>query len=125
MDIEIRQGHYLVLRNPFRSIIIQIMITTHHRVSTFLTASLHYDSFWWRVSTCLLFVCSLVCLLFCLFFVCDAFCLLHVFRLKTETKPYFELLRTAPQDTRFSRYCCFNHCHKSNDLHITQKHCLF
>ena len=124
MDIEIRHDHYIVFRNPVRSIIILIMITAHYRASTFLTVSLHYDSFWWRVNTCLFVVCSFVCLLVC-YFVCDAFCLRNIFLLKTDTKPYFELLKAAPQDARFSRYCCFDHCQKSNDLNITQKHCLF
>jgi len=103
------------------------MIIAHNRTYTFLRVSLHYDSFWWRINTCL-FVRSYVCLFVSLcvvFFVCDAFCFRQVFRLKTDTKPYFELLKRAPQDARFSRYCCFDHCQKSNDRHITQKHCLF
>ena len=80
--------HYLVCRNPFSSIIILIMITAHHRASTFLTVSLHYDSFWWRISTCTFVVfCSFVLFICLSVFVCDAFCLPHVFRLKTDTKP--------------------------------------
>jgi len=102
MDIEICYNHYLVFRKPFGSIITLIIIIAHHRASTFLTVSLHYDSFWWRMSLFFYFV---------LFFVCDAFCLPHVFRLKTDTKPYFELLKRAPQDARFSRYC-FDLCQK-------------
>jgi hypothetical protein len=231
------------------------MITAHHRASTFLTVSLHYDNFWWRVNTCL-FVCLFVCLSVCLWRVLPStylsfenrykntvtvylncptsvtiFCklavstdpsqgiytyrgieaallILQLFTrwdstsdfqqptplharsrmsknqatcgktpciaqtmntcaLKQENSiliwktgvpdlypcsyrqlhslsshfpdclvrdlnygpwpvtPYFELLKRAPQDASFSRYCCFDHFKKRNDPHITQKQCLF
>ena len=94
MDTEIRYDYYLVFRNPFRSIIILIMITAYHRACTFLTVSLHCDSFCWCIITCLFVVfCSFV-LFVRLLFVCDAFCLRHVIPLKTDTIPYFELLKT-------------------------------